>query len=384
LLYLVFAGGGTGGHLFPAIAVAQSLRRRIPSVRFHCVFFGTDRPIDRRIVEPHGWELVEQDLPPLPRAPWHWPTFLRRYRRASMRCRDYFRRQRPAVVVGTGALASVPAVVEAARAGIATAILNPDLKPGRANRKLAPRADVIFAQWEASAAFLPAGADVRVTGCPVRERFGRVERAEAAECFGLDQTRNTLLVTGASQGARTLNRAVVAGRDVLDAFAADWQVLHLTGETDYQSVREGYEGTAIKAVVLPFTYDMPEALAAADLVVSRSGASTLAEITAVGRASILMPYPYHKDMHQSANAEVLVRASAAHLLPDQIDPKLNGPALGLLLDSLMRDDARREQMAAAAARLGRPDAAENVADQLMKMTNNAAPISGCECLERSC
>jgi UDP-N-acetylglucosamine--N-acetylmuramyl-(pentapeptide) pyrophosphoryl-undecaprenol N-acetylglucosamine transferase len=151
----------------------------------------------------------------------------------------------------------------------------------------------------------------------------------------------------------------------------DWQILHLTGHTDYEEVNEAYkrvrqsrDGKGLRATVLAFTEQMADALAAADLVVARAGASTLAEITAIGRASILMPYPHHRDQHQRANARCLVRASAARIVHDEIDAAVNGASLRVVLEQLMGDEASRESMAAAARRLGRGHAAAQIADYI--------------------
>lgn len=196
---IVFAGGGTGGHLYPALAIAGALRSLLPDVRF--LFFGTQRAIDRRILARADCDMIQQTLPPLRRAPWHWPGVYLGFRQSSLLCRSHFEIDRPAVVIGTGGLGSVPAVREAVRAGIPTALLNPDALPGRANRHLAGSADVVFAQWEDTVDHLPRSARVVVSGCAVRPEFNNGSKAQGIERFGLDADRKTLLVTGASRGA---------------------------------------------------------------------------------------------------------------------------------------------------------------------------------------
>ncbi len=359
---IVFAGGGTGGHLYPALAIADELRRRLPRVRF--AFFGTQRAIDQRILGSAECDLIQQRMPESDRAPWRWPGIYLRLRNSRLQCRARFERDPPALVMGTGGLGSVPAVREAVRARIPTALLNPDVLPGRANRYLAGSADVIFAQWEQTVEHLPQSTHVVVCGCPVRAAFNRANREAGCKRFRLDVDRKTLLVTGASQGARTVNEAVLANLAFLES-RPDWQVLHVSGEKEYEGVCQAYSGRSVRAQVCPFTDHMAEALAAADLVVARAGASTLAELTAVGRASILMPYPYHRDMHQLANARGLVRASAARIVHDKIDAGVNGAALRHVLEQLMTDDEARNAMAAAARRLGRGQAASQIADHLV-------------------
>jgi len=378
---IAFAGGGTGGHLYPALAIADALRQRVPNVRF--VFFGTQRRIDDRILAREDCEVVSQVLPPLSRLPWRWPKVYLGFRHSSQTCRSRFDMDPPMVVIGTGGLASVPAVREAVHAGIPTAILNPDALPGKANRRLATLVDVVFAQWEDTALHLPARAKVVVSGCPVRPEFNRADRAGGILRFGLDPRLKTLLVTGASQGAKTINEAVVAQLGFLES-RPGWQILHLTGETDHDEVRRGYEGRPIKRVVAPYTDHMADALAAADLVISRAGASTLAEITALGRPSILMPYPYDKHQHQMGNARCLARASAARIVRDAVEPTMNGPALRQALEPLMADDDQRASMAAAARRIGRGHAASDIAEHLLRIAEHPSITPLRESVEAAC
>ncbi len=378
---VAFAGGGTGGHMYPALAVGDILRRRLPGVRF--IYFGTSRAIDQRVLGDTDCELVRQNLKPLSKVPWRWPGFAFAYWRTSRLCRAQLERVRPMVMIGTGGLSSVPAMRQARRAGVPTVVLNPDAVPGRANRHLATLADMVFLQWEETREFLPAREGIQVSGCAIRSEFNRADRAAGAVRFGLDPKRKTLLVTGASQGARTINEAVLANIELLEEFD-DWQVLHLTGDLDFEQVKKAYQKSLVRAVVLPFTDRMAEALAAADLVLSRSGASTLAEITAVGRASVLMPYPFHKDMHQRANARCLVRASAARMVHDAADPRVNGPALRSVLQSLMGDAVRRGAMADAARRIGRGKAAREIADRIIQLAVQRGAITEQETMAQSC
>lgn len=379
--HVVFAGGGTGGHLFPAIAVAEALTESYPDLRI--TFFGTHRPIDARILGETNYELVQQTLPALSLRPWRWPGMLLGYSSATRACRARFTTDRPGVVVGTGGLGSVPALREAHRLGIPTALINPDVIPGKANRHLAPMADVVFVQWPEAGKHLPAGVELITTGCPTRAAFGSVSRIEALKRFGLDASRRTLLVTGASQGARTVNQAVLTNLDFL-AEQRDWQVLHLSGDADYDQVRQAYEQRSVGATVLPFTPHMAAALDCADLVITRGGASTLAEITAVGVASIIFPYPFHRDRHQEANGRCLVRDGAAAMVIDRIDPNTNGPALRELLERLMGDDQKRQAMADAARSVGRPDAARDVSRRLVEMIGSGATLRKCETMEAIC
>jgi len=379
--HVVFAGGGTGGHLFPALAVAEALMEAIPEV---CVtFFGTHRAIDARIIGRTSHELICQQLPAVSARPWRWPHALLSYRRAARQSRLRMSSQRPGVVVGTGGLGSVPPILGARRLGLPTAILNPDLVPGRANRFLAARVDTVFAQSTESVHYLPRSARVVVAGCPVRAAFLTATREAGVARFRLDPRRKTLLVTGASQGARSINRAVVANVEWI-AGRSDWQVLHLTGETDHGEVAQAYSRSGVPGAVLPFTHEMPLALACADLTVTRGGASTLAELTVAGVPSIIFPYPHHKDRHQEHNARRLVTYGAARMMLDRIEPSLNGPALADALRPLMSDESTRRAMVEASRRAARPDAARVVAEHLTPLLRSREPARRRETVEAMC
>lgn len=377
---IAFAGGGTGGHLFPALAIAEALRRRVPTVRI--VFFATERPIDRRVLNTVECDVVTQTLPAVSAKPWRWPGVLRGFYQSQRQCRSSYGRRRPAIVIGTGGLGSVPAVREAHRAGIVTAIINPDIYPGRANRHLARFCDVVFAQFDETADRFPPSTTVEVEGCPVRRAFTQADRGEGCRRFNLDPNLKTLLITGASQGARSINEAVVANLPFLSTMTG-WQIVHLTGEPDFAAVEKAYRDRKIPAVILPFTDHMASALGAADLVVARAGASFLAEITAVGRASIMMPYPHHKDQHQRANANSLARVGAAMLVDDAIDTEANGQRVRVALELLMTDDLSRESMALAARQHGRPNAAERIAERVLALAGVEVSRT-CETMEAVC
>lgn len=359
---ICFAGGGTGGHLYPALAVAEAIRRAAPQARF--LFFGGSRRIDAQILSGSDCESIRQQLRPLSAKPWRWPGIYRDLRSAMRACAARYAADRPGFVLGTGGMASVPAVLQAARMGIRTGILNPDAVPGRANRYLSSKADAVFAQWEVTRRHLPR-ANVVVAGCPVRGGFLHADRAAGIARFQLDPQRRTLFVTGASQGAKTINDAVLANEEFFRG-RHDWQTLHLTGEQDFARVQAAYQRCEMRSAVVAYTNHMAEALAAADLVIARAGASTLAELTAMGRASILLPYPYHKDQHQLANAECLAGHGAARIVRDAVDERVTGPALRKVLDELMGDDSARQRMAERASTIGRRDSADDIARAVLQ------------------
>lgn len=366
--WFVLAGGGTGGHLYPGLVVAETLRALQPGLDVSV--FGTSRPIDRKLVGPRGFELVEQEVKSWPRRPWQIPRFLWAWHRSVRRVRRRFKERRPALVLGLGGYSAAPAVVEAARMGVPTALFNPDAGPGRANRKLAGRVDLIFTQWRETAEDFDRSPKVRCTGCPIRPEFARVKRQEAIRALKLDPDKKTLLITGASQGAWSINAAVTQLLDLWQ-MAIDWQLIHLTGNADFEGCRQQYREAGVNALTAAFTEHMPACMAAADLVISRAGASTLAEIMAMGVPSILMPYPFDRARHQLANARILAENHAAVIVDDANDADANAKALRGVLENLMNSDHRRCRMAEAASAMGRHDAALAIAEALLELVTEA-------------
>jgi UDP-N-acetylglucosamine--N-acetylmuramyl-(pentapeptide) pyrophosphoryl-undecaprenol N-acetylglucosamine transferase len=363
---ILLAGGGTGGHLYPGISVAQALARQMPQAK--PVFLCTTREIDRTILAPTGFEFLEQAIVPPKRSIGGLLNFFTSWRETKELVKRVLRERRPAAVLGLGGYAAGVAVKVASQRGIPTAILNPDVVPGKANQYLARYVSVICAQFEVTRDHLSSSqqSKLRVTGCPIREEIRALPtRAEAAARLALKPDLRTLVVTGASQGAASVNDAVVAA--LAGVKLQGWQILHLSGKDHAGAVRDAYRAADIDAAVIDFTPAMADAWAVADLAVSRAGASSVAELCACGVPSILMPYPFHRDMHQRANAKVLADAGAAVLFDDEKDKAKNAPRLRPVLESLLFDATRRDDMSAAAKSLGKPDAANNVAHVITEM-----------------
>ncbi|NOT00870.1 MAG: UDP-N-acetylglucosamine--N-acetylmuramyl-(pentapeptide) pyrophosphoryl-undecaprenol N-acetylglucosamine transferase, partial [Phycisphaerales bacterium] len=257
-MHIVFAGGGTGGHVYPLVCIANAVRRIRPDARL--TFLTTDRPIDGRVIAgvfgngDGAVSVVPQGIRPLPRSIREAVGFLPAWRSSVSRCRAMFEGDRPTSVIGSGGYGSGPAVCAAKALGIRNALLNPDAIPGKANRYLARRTETVFVQWAIAAEHLPATADVRLSGCPVREAFFQANRPNGMKRFGLDPARRTLVVTGASQGSRSINRAVVAGMNRWSAVPG-WQMVHLAGAGDGDEVRAAYAEGKVRAVVLDYTED---------------------------------------------------------------------------------------------------------------------------------
>jgi UDP-N-acetylglucosamine--N-acetylmuramyl-(pentapeptide) pyrophosphoryl-undecaprenol N-acetylglucosamine transferase len=354
------AGGGTGGHLYPGIAVAEALRSVAPEVK--PVFLATRKEIDRVILEPTGFEFIPQPVIPWKKSISGTLRFAMALRETWDVVRKLIKDRKPAAVLGLGGYAAGPAVRMASSKKIPTSLINPDVVPGAANKLLMKRAAAVCCQFDQTANFVDPGIrpKLKVTGCPIRSDIRHLPpRDQAMARLGLDPKMDTLVVTGASLGAQTVNEAVLTW--LRETTPRGWQILHLSGRDHGDAVRAGYKGITTPSVVVDFTPAMADVWAVADLAVSRSGASSCAELTACGIPSVLLPYPYHKDMHQRENAKVLVEAGAAVLVDDEKDAKKNAQKLRPLIEPLLYDVEKRRTMSQAARKIGKPDAAENVA-----------------------
>lgn len=360
---IVIAGGGTGGHLFPGLAVAEVLRQRGAAVHF----IGTERGLEARRVPQEGYPLHLISVSGLLRV-----GLLARLRGlsrlplAALQTRRLLQRLRPAVVIGVGGYASGPAVLLAALAGIPTAVLEQNSVPGRTNRLLARVATRLFLAFPEAADYFPSGARERVVlaGNPVRRAL---LTAFAAASAGPARAP-TVLVLGGSQGAHAVNELVAAALVQLHQQGARLpRLLHQSGPADVEPLRARYQALGLPEgtlTVQPFIEDMGRAYAECDLVIGRAGATTLAELCAVGRPALLIPLPTATDDHQTRNAQHLVQAGAAQFLPQGVTTPA---ALAQSLQALLGDPARLAQMARASHGLGRPQAAETIADQILTL-----------------
>ena len=356
----IFAGGGTGGHLLPALAVAEKLTELQPEARV--VFACSDREIDRRILSGAPYAFTPQPVRPLPRGHRGWPGFLRGFLASRRLARRMVRDLKPTAVFGLGGFAAAPVVAAAASAHVRSCLLNIDAVPGVANRHLARKVEVIFAQFPQSvAACGKHSGKVRVVGCPVRSGLADGDADEARKTFGLRADRKTLLVMAGSLGAASLNDALAGIRGDLEALADSWQVLHLAGPGKLDKVRAAWAGSAVHHVAMAFCHRMDLAYAAADVALARGGAATVAELTATGTPAGIMPYPHHRDRQQHLNAAALVAAGAALVIDDAIDPAANAAALRAELLPVLADPARLEALTTAAAGGAGTDSAGEIA-----------------------
>jgi len=358
-LRVVIAGGGTGGHLYPGIAVARELLTRRADAQIS--FAGTSKGIEARVVPREGFPL---DV--IRSGGLKGKSIADRARGASLlpaSLIDAWRlvsARRPDLVIGVGGYSSGPVVLTAALRRIPTMLLEQNAVPGLTNRLLARVVNAAAVTFDTTTTFF--GSKAFVSGNPVRPEFlGGPQRESALD----DQaTVARVLVFGGSQGAHAINVAMVEAAAELAASSAHLRVTHQTGERDVEMVRAAYRTAGLQADVEAFLYDMGRQLGSADVIVCRAGATTLAEITAAGRAAILIPLPTATDDHQRKNAEALAAASAAEVL---FQRDLTGAALAERILALASDRARRERMAQAARALARPDAARVIVDRALQL-----------------
>ncbi len=358
---IIFAGGSTGGHLMPGVATALALQKALPGAR--ALFLTSDNRTERRCSGAlDGFETAY-----LPDAPWHGRAgkllFPARALRAAARMADVLRGFRPHVVVGLGSYNSAAPVLAARTMGVRTALIAADALPGVAVRLLAPFVDVVLVQYGEVIPRLKAHRAV-VTGLPVRERILGADRRTALMRFGFSADRPTLLAMGGSQGALALNETLHEALRLSAEGGVDLQVIHLTGIDHLHSALDRQFGGHVSYRPIGFLERVEDAYAAADFAFGRAGASTLAELTALGRPSVLVPYPYAANDHQSLNAELLSQAGAAITIPQ---PELTAERLCQALTALASDPALRRRMAESALNQGRPDAAARAARELAEL-----------------
>ena len=349
----VLAGGGTGGHVIPAIAIAQELQSRYQA---EVLFIGTARGLENRLVPAAGFPLQLVKVGALNRV--NLATRLKTLfdlPRAVFAAGRMLNEFQPDVVIGVGGYASGPAMLAAIRRRIPTVAFEPNLVPGFANRIVARFVSAAAVHFEQTAEYFR---NPVVTGVPVRQAFFQIPRKPYV------QTSPTVLVFGGSQGARAINQAMIRTMPELMKRLPGLRVIHQTGERDYNEVQAAYTQAAIPAEVHKFIDDMPGFFSRADLVLCRSGASTVAEIAAAGKPAIFVPFPLAADDHQRRNAEALEQAKAAVVLEET---KLDEVWLVDTLCALLDDPARLTAMSAAARAMAHPNATRDIAELAAKV-----------------
>lgn len=355
---VLIAAGGTGGHIYPGIAVANEIMRRDPENEI--LFVGTARGLEKKIVPENGFQLSLINSSGLKNVGVVGKVKgLSVLPRSFLEARKIIRQFRPHVVVGAGGYVSGPVLLMAAIMGLPTLVMDSNALPGFTNRQLARFVDKAALTFEEALPFF--GKKGIVTGNPVRREFFEVPAKPRSEEFHL-------LIFGGSQGARAINNAMVDALKDLAGFEGQLTITHQTGEGDFEKIRAAYNDSVFSnAEVRPFISDMFVEFARTDLIICRAGATTCAELGAAGKASIMVPLPTAADDHQRKNAEALVRAGASKMI---LQTDLTGPMMADEIRRLIDSPDEIDRMEAAARKLGREDAAEKTADIIEELKRN--------------
>ena len=356
-LSVLIAGGGTGGHLYPGIAVGREVLARVPDAQV--AFVGTTAGIEARVIPREGFALDTIRSAGLKgKSPSALARGLALLPASALDAWRVISKRRPSVVIGVGGYSSGPVVFLAAMRGIPTVLMEQNAMPGLTNRLLARVVNAAAVTYEESARFFRGRAFL--AGNPVRpEFFGGVHDAH-----GSPPGAARVLVFGGSQGAHAINVAMVEAAPRLAAAAPGLAITHQTGERDVEMVRDGYRRAGIEARVEPFLFAIDREMKTAVLVVCRAGATTLAELTAAGRPSILIPLPTTTDDHQRKNADALVTLGAARMIDQR---SLTGELLAAQIVALAANQAERDSISAAARRMAKPEAAKLIVDRILEL-----------------
>lgn len=365
---IVFAGGGSGGHISPGLAIAERLRELAPQSKL--LFLCSTRAIDATMLGEADARFFPLPAAPMSLRPLAFVRFLSAFRRARAQAEEIIEQERVTQVVALGGFVAAPVAAAAARRHVPVTLVNLDVQPGRANRWLAGRSDRVLSavptSLDARFARRIEHTGGRIVGMPLRRLA--VAPGEPAECrvrLGLDPDCHTLLVTGASQGSSSINRLMAAMAARRPEAFRTWQVLHLAGAGEHESIVAAYRAAGVPAVVLPFLHRMGLAWGSADAALTRAGASSVAEASANAVPSLFLPYPYHRDLHQKLNAQPLVELGGALLELDRIDVDENLREVAPVLERLLIDHDSRLRMRSALRTHPPDDAAATIARMLL-------------------
>jgi len=360
-LRVVFAGGGTGGHLYPAIAIAEEFQRRVQN--FQCVFVGTARGIEARVIPKLSYRLELVAVRGLLRQVTWRNLLVPFYLIKSIRqCLRLFRQIKPDLIIGTGGYVSGPALLAAWLSRRKFVVQEQNSFPGLVNRWWGERANLVFLSFAESRKFFSRQEHLRIVGNPVRLNFNQENRDRAAKKWELQANRATLLVFGGSQGARKINELILTLLPQLQTLEKV-QVLWATGAQNFDDVvRRAGEARGIK--IIPYIDDMASAFSLADFVLCRAGASTIFELAHYGLPSLLVPFPFATADHQTFNARVLEQAGAARLL---VEKELTAEKLFSHIQELAAHAELRQRMSAAAKKMARPQAASEIVENCLAL-----------------
>jgi len=356
----VIACGGTGGHLFPGLAVAEVLRQRGHDV----LLFISEKDVDALALTEHP-EIPFEKLPSIGLPSPFSPTifgFVRRFNESLARCRAIYRRYKPQVVLGMGGFTSTAPVLAGKMRGVSTFIHESNAIPGKANKMTARLVRAVLLGFKECAPFFPR-VKTEITGTPIRTDLRRIDRRLAREKLGLHGDVATLLVMGGSQGASGINQAMIKSVPALADTAL--QVIHLTGVREEKLVADNYRRANVPAFVASFHHRMEEVYSAADLAVARSGAASLAELASFSLPGILIPFPYAADDHQARNAEIFTKADAAIVVKEA---EILDDVLARRIREIIDDPVRLQRMSENSARLSSGNAANAVVETMERYT----------------
>ncbi|KUG03563.1 udp-n-acetylglucosamine--n-acetylmuramyl- (pentapeptide) pyrophosphoryl-undecaprenol n-acetylglucosamine transferase [hydrocarbon metagenome] len=360
---VVISGGGTGGHIYPALAVARGIKERLPDTNI--LYVGTREGLESKIVPAAGFDFVSIDISGLNRSSiLKASASLAKFPKSIFQSWSIVKQFQPDMVLGTGGYVSFP-VVSAGTLfpGCRTFIHEQNALPGIANRNLARKVDCTMINFPEAARHLKSKS-IKVTGLPVRQEIITVDRGQAINKLGLDKNIFTLLAFGGSRGAASINQAML--QFLQEYRSADMQVIWITGDTEYEDiVKQMEEAPSIpgKIIIEPFMHNIEDAMAAADLALCRAGASTLSELAILGLPAILVPYPYAAENHQEKNARALIEKKAAEMV---IDEFLDGDTLYKRVEEIRKDRSRLQTMSLNMKKEARPDALNKILDIILK------------------
>jgi UDP-N-acetylglucosamine--N-acetylmuramyl-(pentapeptide) pyrophosphoryl-undecaprenol N-acetylglucosamine transferase len=358
---ILLTGGGTGGHIYPALAIARAVREKYPEVQIG--YIGTPNGLEAKIVpKESSIEFFTVEIQGFKRSfSWENVNTVRKFIRAVSKSKEYIKKFQPDVVIGTGGYVSGPAVFAAHQLNIPTLIHEQNVLLGLTTKFLARFVDVVAVSLEESSKHLTSVRKVVYTGNPRATEVMKANGAKGRESLGISADIPVVLIFGGSRGANTINQAVLGMMPKLKTLP-DVHFVYITGEIHYQTIKAQINPADYPNLdVKPFIYNMPDVLATTDLVVARAGASTLAELTALGLPSILIPSPHVTNNHQEANARVLEEAGAARML---LEEDCNGENLWKAVEVLVLNESDRKVMGEKAKSLGRPEAATQILGEL--------------------
>ena len=367
---VLVAGGGTGGHIYPAVAVVESLKTLSNCVEV--VFVGTGRGLEGSILPSMGYRMHKTISRPLPRRKGAG-TLLSGLMAGIGIFQSFLLllRERPDAVIGTGGYASGPCVLAASIAGTPTLYIEPNRVPGRTTMLLARFVDEVALGHQECVRHFARGKNLRVTGVPVRPALLEIDKSDGLKAFDLDPVKKTIFVFGGSRGASSINKAIVDAIGILGA-RDDLQYLIQTGTADYEYVARMLGARKSICRVYPYIENIGHAYAASDLVICRAGAVTIAELTARGIPAVLVPYPYATGRHQDSNALALAERDAAVVIGDR---ELSGERLAQTVNQIISESELLERMGASSRALGKPDAAYAIATRLVELMRRQGRLS---------